>query len=316
VHHPDHLPRVREGQHAAFARGEVWEDTYPLRRHDGVYRWFLSRAVPIRDESGKILRWLGTNTDITEWKESELERERLLRLEQESRTRAERATKLREEILAVVAHDLRDPVHAIVMGVSNLLELPLPQDQRVKQLAVIRRSAKRMDRLISDLLDVSRMDAGTFAIRRAQVQLDALLDETMDAFELQAAPRSVRLTTELGANVPPVVGDRDRLAQVLSNLVGNALKFTPDGGHVRLRAEPFDDVVRVSVEDSGTGIPGDALPHVFDRFWQADRASRAGAGLGLAISKGIIDAHGGRIWAESTLGTGTTVHFTVPAAKS
>jgi PAS domain S-box-containing protein len=312
IHHPDHLNRVREGQYASFARGEVWEDTYPLRRYDGVYRWFLSRAVPIRDESGRIVRWLGTNTDITEWKEAELERERLLVMEQESRTRAERAMKLREEILAVVAHDLRDPVHAIAMAAANLLELPLPQDQQMKQLVVMRRSAKRMDRLINDLLDVSRMDAGTFAIRHGTVHLAALIEETMDAFELQAAPRRVHLTTELAGDVPPVIGDRDRLAQVLANLVGNAIKFTPDGGSVRLRAAPLDNGVRVSVEDSGAGIPNDALPHVFDRFWQADRTSRSGAGLGLAIAKGIIDAHGGRIWAESSGGSGTTVHFTVP----
>jgi signal transduction histidine kinase len=114
--------------------------------------------------------------------------------------------------------------------------------------------------------------------------------------------------------VAPVTGDRDRLDQVLSNLLGNALKFTPAGGRVGLRAWQVDDFVQISVEDSGAGIPAQDVPHLFDRFWQGDRASRAGAGLGLAICKGIIEAHGGRIWVESTLGRGTTVHFTVPCA--
>jgi hypothetical protein len=306
IHHPDHLARVRDGQRAAFERGEVWEDTYPLRRHDGVYRWFLARAVPVRDASGTIVRWLGTNTDITEWKEAEVERERLLALEHASRTQAERATRLRDEILAVVAHDLRDPVHAIAMAASNMLELPLPQDQRVKQLAVMRRSARRMDRLIGDLLDVSRMDSGNFAIRPAAVELPSLLDEAVDAFELQAAPASVALVAECSPDLPPVAGDRDRLAQVLSNLLSNAIKFTPAGGHVRVRAARRDDAVQVSVEDSGAGIPAEKLPYVFDRFWQAEHAARSGAGLGLAIAKGIVDAHGGTIWAESMSSSGST----------
>jgi PAS domain S-box-containing protein len=315
LHHPDHLARVRDGMLTAFQRGQVWEDTYPLRRHDGVYRWFLSRAVPIRDAAGTIVRWLGTNTDITQRKEAEVEREMLLALEQESRTRAERAIKLRDEVLAIVAHDLRDPVHTIAMTASNMLEIPLPQDQRVRQLVAMKRAAKRMDRLISDLLDVSRMEAGTFAIRPAAVPIPALFEESLESAEVLAAPGEVTLTSECDAGLPPALGDRDRLVQVLSNLIGNAIKFTPRGGKVVLHACSTEGGVQLSVADSGAGIPAEELPYIFDRFWQAERASRLGAGLGLAIAKGIVDAHGGRIWAESAPGSGTTIRFTLRPAR-
>jgi signal transduction histidine kinase len=267
-------------------------------------------------QEGRSDRGVAVCLDISQRKEAEVERERLLAREQASRTKAERATKLRDEILAVVAHDLRDPVHTIAMAASNMLELPLPQHENVRQLAVIRRAARRMDRLIGDLLDVSRIESGSFAIRLATVAIPALLDETMDAFELQAAPRGVALATECASDVPSVTGDRDRLAQVLSNLIANALKFTPRDGHIRLRATRAGDHVQVSVEDSGVGIPAEQLSFVFDRFWQANRTSRSGVGLGLAIAKGIVEAHGGRIWAESAVDRGTTIHFTIPMAAN
>ncbi|MGH7607650.1 MAG: ATP-binding protein, partial [Gemmatimonadales bacterium] len=306
VPHPDHLARVRDGQRAAFERGEVWEDTYPLRRRDGVYRWFLSRAVPIRDAHGRILRWLGTNTDITQWKDAAVERERLLALEHDSRMRAERATALRDEVLGAVAHDLRNPASAIALATTNLLSGALSAAARVKQLGVIQRAAKWMDRLIADLLDVSQIEAQTLAVRRETVQIPALLGETLESFALQAKPLRLRLTVEQCDDIPLVRGDRDRLAQVLANLVGNALTFTPAGGHIRIRAQAVSDMGQISVEDSGIGIPSDELGHIFNRFWRADRAPRSGAGLGLTIARGIVEAHGGRIWAESTVGRGTT----------
>lgn len=312
VLHPDHLTRVRDCQCAALQRGEIWEDTLPLRGRDGVYRWFLSRAVPIRDEHGRIQRWLGTNTDITQWKEAEVERERLLALEHDFRTRAERATALRDVLLGVVAHDLRNPVNAIALATSCLLKATLSHDETVKQLGVMQRAAKRMDRLIGDLLDVSQIEACSLAIHQKTVPIPTLLDNTRESFALQAERLRVSLTVEYPDDIPPVRGDPDRLEQLLANLVGNALKFTPAGEHVRICAHAVRDTVQISVEDSGVGIPNDELGHIFDRFWRADRASRSGAGLGLAIAKGIAEAHDGRIWAESTVGQGTTVHFTIP----
>ena len=314
VHHPDHVQRVVDRVRRSAETGEPWEDTFPLRARDGTYRWFLSRALPVPGEAGAIAGWLGTHTDITEQKAAEAERERLLALEQEARTRAERAIRARDEVLGIVAHDLRNPMNAIAVSAAAMMQLPLSEAQRLRQLEIIARSAREMDRLVGDLLDVSRIDSGTFAIRPARVHVPALLDETLQRFEAQARGREIALDCDVAADVPPVAGDRDRLVQVLSNLLENALKFTAPRGRIALHARPLARAIEISVEDSGAGIAPDDLPRVFDRFWQADRGSRAGTGLGLAICKGLVEAHGGRIRVESTLGRGTTFHFTVPRA--
>ena len=309
--HPDHLHHVAERFRRSFKTGESWEDTFPLRAADGQYRWFLSRALPMRGEDGTITGWFGTNTDITEQKHGEFERERLLALEQTARTDAERATRARDEVLAIVAHDLRNPMHTI-MAAASMLALAADDDKRLRHVGIIQRSIQEMERLISDLLDVARIESGTLPIRHEPVELQALVDEALELFESQAVARKIPLHCHIEQDVQPIRADRDRLIQVLSNLVGNALKFTSGGDGVSVRASRLAGGVQISVKDSGTGIPPADLPHVFDRFWQASRESRAGAGLGLAICKGIVEAHGGRIWAESAVGRGTTVHFTVP----
>jgi len=313
LHHPDHLDRVRRSQSEAFARGALWEETFPLRRRDGAWRWFLVRAVPIPGIGEGPPRWLGTNTDITEQKQAEEERERLLAREQEARAAAERAIKARDEVLGIVAHDLRNPVHTVTMSATVLLEPSLSDERRLRQAAIVQRCAGGMERLIQDLLDVSLLESGNFAIRGEPVQLPGVLDEAVDLFDMEARSRRISFSCEVSPEMPPVRGDRRRLLQVLSNLLGNAFRFTPAGGRVALGARREGAVVEVRVEDSGPGIPPENLSHVFDRFWQADRTAGVGAGLGLAISKGIIEAHGGRIWVESAVGRGTTVYFTVPA---
>ena len=246
----------------------------------------------------------------------EEERERLLESERQARQGAERATRLRDDVLAVVAHDLRNPVHTIILSTGVLHDIPLDEPQRRQRLAVIDRTAKGMDHLIGDLLDATRIESGTFDVRRGHVQVSALLDDALESFDAQAKECGITLQCSVSQDLPPVVGDRDRLAQVLSNLIGNALKFTPRGGTIRVNAiAGADDVLEVSVADSGNGIPAEHLPHVFDRFWQADRQGRAGAGLGLSIVKGIVEAHGGRIRVASVVGEGTTFSFTIPLAK-
>jgi PAS domain S-box-containing protein len=325
LHHPDHAGRVIHGMERCFARGEPWEDTHPLRGREGTYRWFLSRALPIRGEDGGIKSWLGTNTDITEWKFAEAERERALALEQQARTEAERASRARDEVIAIVAHDLRNPMNTIltsaVLIAETLDELAESGTAAAKARLItdlkgyndgIKTSVKSMDRLISDVLDVSRIEAGSFGIRQARVELRPLVDETLKLFEPQAHAQEICLGSVIAADLRPLSADRERLIQVLSNLLGNALKFTRAGGRISVHAVNAGTFAQISVEDTGSGIPSADLPHIFDRYWRPDRASRSGAGLGLAICKGIIDAHGGRIWVESALGRGTTIHFTVP----
>ena len=306
VPHPEFLPRVRDGQLACFREGEIWEDTVPLRGKDGAYRWFLSRAVPVRDVNGNIVQWFGTNTDITEL-EAARDRER------ETRRELERAKQWRDDVIAIVSHDLRNPLQTISLGAALLSSPYLPADQHKRQLEILRRTTKHMEALISDLLDVSRIDAGRLVVEHATVDVRRLLEEACEQFETVAAERQRSLMCEVSPELPAVSGDRARLMQLLSNLVGNAFKFTAPNGRVILRAVSVADWVELSVSDNGIGIAPEKLPHLFDRFWQADRASGRGVGLGLTISKGIVEAHGGRIWAESTPGSGTTVSFTLPA---
>jgi signal transduction histidine kinase len=237
-----------------------------------------------------------------------------LELEHEARARAERAKNLRDEVLAIVAHDLRNPLHTILASSSAMLDLPLSAAERTRQLEVIRRSANSMNVLISDLLDVASIELGNLSVRREQFAIEEVLEHTVETFDRRAHARGVTLERDVAGALPPVSGDRDRLAQVLSNLLANALKVTPEGGRIRLHAAPVAGAVEIAIENSGAGIAPENLPHVFDRFWRADRSQRAGAGLGLAIAKGIVEAHGGRIWVESTPGETTTFHFTVPAA--
>ncbi|HEY9517550.1 MAG TPA: hybrid sensor histidine kinase/response regulator [Gemmatimonadaceae bacterium] len=275
---------------------------------------YLPKASLTAERLASSLRHaMESSRSAAEQQRAREERERLLALEREARDEAERAIRARDEMLGIVAHDLRNPVNTIVMATSTMLELPLDEESRSRTLGIIQRSALTMDKLIRDLLDVTRIESGSFAIKRGKIHIGALLDETREQFAPQALANEVTLTCDIAPGLPPAIGDRDRLTQVLSNIIGNALKFTPARGHVELRAHPSEGFVRISVEDSGPGINTDHLPRIFDRFWQADRTSNSGTGLGMTIAKGIVEAHGGRIWVESVVGRGATFHFTVPA---
>lgn len=230
-----------------------------------------------------------------------------------SRAHDERATQWRDETLAVVAHELRDPLHTIAVGLEAMLKLQQPGDERAaRQLVVMQRTVRRMNRLILDLLDVTRIEAENFALAQEHVQVQPLLNEVFELFEAPARQRSISLTCQAPQAVPCLIVERDGLLRVLSNLVGNAVKFTPPHGRISVHARPVEGALHFSVEDTGPGIPSESLPQVFDRFWQANRTERGGIGLGLPIAKAIVEAHGGRIWAESIQGRGTTFHFTVP----
>jgi PAS domain S-box-containing protein len=231
---------------------------------------------------------------------------------------ARRATWARDQVLGIVAHDLRSPLGAIVYGAEALQRQARSRDDAADQqgketLAKIRSSARRMSRLIDDMLDVARMEAGQLSIQPGPQSVESLLREAWEVARSQAG--EVQLLLEEPGALPPVLADRDRILQVLSNLLGNALKFTPAGGQVRLGARAEGEQVRFYVSDTGAGIAPEALEHIFDRFWQLDRKDRRGAGLGLSISKGLVEAHGGRIQVETELGRGSTFSFTVPVAR-
>jgi PAS domain S-box-containing protein len=232
----------------------------------------------------------------------------------------QRAVAVRDEVLGIVAHDLRNPLTAI-MAQASLMERPGPEPERRDPTPrlVITRSAKRMNELIQDLLDVAVVESGQMKVHRARLPAADLVRDVVEMQAPLAAATDVELRLEIDPHVRDVWGDRNRLMRVFDNLIGNALKFTAKGGHITLGVSSGEKEQEIlfSIADTGVGIAPESLPHVFDRFWQAaGRASRLGAGLGLPITHGIVEAHGGRIWVESTQGRGTTFYFTIPAAST
>jgi signal transduction histidine kinase len=236
--------------------------------------------------------------------------------ERQRRTDAELLARAREEALAIVAHDLRNPLSLINTTTQLLLEEVLPRARQNAMLGVAARAAKQMNRLISDLLDTVRLQAGRLALDVEDVGVDEILHQTEETFLPLAKEKHVSFDV-----VPPpghelVRADPLRVSQIVGNLLGNALKFTPAHGRVTLCAAPHGGDVVFQVRDTGPGIPPEQLDHLFDKFWQARPADHRGAGLGLAIARGLVEAHGGKIWVESAVGSGSTFAFTMPAVPS
>ena len=227
------------------------------------------------------------------------------------------ATQLRDQVLGVVAHDLRNPLSAILMQIAALRHSgPGPERRLQKPVEAIHRAATRMNRLLQDLLDVALMEAGQLTLECTRLSPRDVIAEAVDMHRPLAASSSLDLRVDVDPDIPDVWGDGNRLLQVFENLIGNAIKFTPAGGRITAGAAATEEEVLFRVADTGSGIPSDDLPRVFDRFWQATRTGRRGAGLGLPITRGIVEAHGGRIWAESAAGRGSTFFFTIPRAAA
>ncbi len=229
--------------------------------------------------------------------------------EREATETARRAAAARDELLAIVSHDLRNPLSAIAMA-SELLKCDLNSPLAPRHLAAIGSAAKRMEHLIAELLDVANLDAGKLELHVEPCEVEALFDATLSLFSARALEADVALTAAPGGLA--VVADRERVLQVLANLVGNALKYTPAGGRIALAARACDGVVRLEVADTGPGIAADALPHVFERYWQARARGRGSLGLGLYICKQLVEAHRGQIGVTSELGKGSTFWCELP----
>jgi len=226
---------------------------------------------------------------------------------------ARRATRTREDLLAIVSHDLKNPLGNILMGLAVLSRVVASRDAKeARRIATIQRSAETMERIITDLLDLASLDAGGLAVTKRPELVAALLRAASEPYEGGAAGKRISLECEAVAEALVVSCDRGRILQVLGNLIGNAVKFTTEGGAVVVRAELRGAEIRFSVTDTGPGIAADDMPHLFDRYWQARRTAHLGTGLGLSIAKGLVEAHGGRIWVDSALGCGTAFFFTIP----
>jgi len=313
VHHPEHVDRVVAKFSRCIETGELWEDTFPLRGTDGSYRWFLSRAVPIRDEQGKVLRWCGTNTDITDRKVAEAERERLLAGEKAAREEAEQANRVKDEFLAVLSHELRTPLNPIVGWTKLLRSNRLTPEKQRYALETIERNAKLQTQLIEDLLDVSGILQGKVSLNIVPVDLAGAIGAAIETMRLAAEVKSIQICTQFAPNLGPVLGDAGRLQQVVWNLLSNAVKFTPPGGKIQVVLDRADTDAKITVTDTGKGIEPDFLPYVFDYFRQADSTSTrkfGGLGLGLAIVRHLVELHGGTVKSDSA-GEGQGATFTV-----
>jgi signal transduction histidine kinase/DNA-binding response OmpR family regulator len=278
-------------------------------------------AVPVVSRSGEVLGGLffghsrpgvftGRHERLVEgvagWAAISLDNARLLE-------EAQRASRIRDDVLGVVSHDLRNLLSTVTMATHMLMTAELPAERRARHLAAIDSAGRAMRRLMDDLLDATGLERGTLSLDRGSQPVEALLAEAHRTFDLQAREKGIELSWTADEGLPPIWGDRERLLQVLGNLAGNAFKFTPPGGRVTLSALLGDGVV-FTVSDTGEGIDAADLPRLFDRFYRGRNQAAQGVGLGLAICKGIVDAHGGRIWVDSRKGEGASFRFTVPLA--
>ncbi|MDM4018268.1 response regulator [Roseiconus lacunae] len=307
VHHPDHVGRVVEKISHCFRTGETWEDTFPLRSANGDYRWFLSRAIPIRDSKGRVLRWFGTNTDITQQRQLESKL-------QQTAIQLAQANRRKDEFLANVSHEIRSPMTAI-LGYLDLIELHSDEDRR--HVETIRRNGEFLLTLINDILDLSKIEAGQFETDAVAFDPKALIGEVVDLMTIRAQEGGITLTTKVTESVPEaIVTDAKRVRQVLINLVGNAIKFTPQGSVQMVTTFDQESGEMVfDVIDTGIGIPATDVERLFQPFEQMDGSITrrfGGTGLGLAICRRLATVLGGSISAASEEGAGSRFRFKLP----
>lgn len=318
--HPDDVEEnVRLWQHST-ATGEPFQFEHRFRRADGMYRWHLSRAVPMRDDKGNILMWVGSNTDVDDLK----------RLHHE----AEEAVHARDDFLSVASHELKTPITSI-KGYAQLLGREVEQADLLgnirvtRSLKAITSQADRLTELVNDMLDISRIERGQFHLNLERIDLVGLVREVVAQVQVLSDKHPITVRTAIGtrgasqvdgledgmngvdAETPrvTVIADGERLGQVLTNLLENAIKYSPRGGPIEVRVVVFqeEDWVTVAVRDWGIGISSDQLEHIFEPFYRAPNASvrnYGGLGLGLYISREIVMRHGGQLWVESPVESG------------
>ena len=297
--HPADMGRSWQLWQHSLATGDPYEVEYRLRHRTGEYRWVLGRALPLRDEQGRIIRWMGTCTDVHE---QVIARELL-----------HREAQRKDEFLAMLAHELRNPL-APIRAAASVLPAAAGDADRTAQLAeVVERQVAHMTRLVDDLLDVSRVTRGLVKLDLEQDDLKSIVAGAVEQVRPLIERRRHTLATWMVPAPVPVRADRTRLVQVFANLLNNAAKYTPDGGHIELRVDIRDGDAVVCVRDNGSGIDGQLLPHVFDLFSQGTRdhdRSQGGLGIGLALARSITQLHGGQIVALSN-GRGQGSEFVV-----
>jgi PAS domain S-box-containing protein len=301
---PVDAARVVAGWQSALASGKPWEDTFRLRRQDGTLRWFLSRALPLEDAEGRVVRWFGTNVDVDAHKRAE--------------DQYHAASRAKDEFLAILGHELRNPL-APILTALDLVRTRTP-GAFPRELTVIERQVKHMVRLVDDLLDVSRIAGGKVDLELAPVELNDVVTRAMEMVSPLIEAKAHYVSVSVPESGLAVNGDPVRLAQVLANLLTNAAKYTPSGGSITVAAAREGATVSLRIRDSGVGISAEMLPQVFELFSQERQTlarSGGGLGLGLAIVQSLVEMHGGRVMARSEgLDKGSEFVLELPALGS
>jgi two-component system sensor histidine kinase VicK len=290
VHHPDHLEQVVEKWSANIKSGEIFEMTFPLKSRRGEFRWFLTRAVPLKNENAKIVRWFGTNTDITEQR----------RIEEQ-----------KDEFISIASHELKTPVTSLKVSlqlIERMKNAPTPALPKLVDQAT--RSMQKVTALIDELLNVNRINEGQLNLDKKNFLIHELVRSCCNAIREQNQQMIV-MTGDTGIEVK---ADEHRVEQVIENFINNALKYAPNSGSIELIVTREKQQVRVAVKDNGPGIAPEKLPHLFDRYYRGDYSGihYSGLGLGLYISAEIIRRHNGQIGVESKIGEGSVFWFTLP----
>jgi signal transduction histidine kinase len=314
--HRDDRSRVEAATAGALKTGS-YEAEYRAVRPDGTVVWIKERGRVLSDIDGD--RMVGISRDITAERESALERERLLKSERDARDEAERQSRLKDDFLATLSHELRTPMN-IILGWLDTLASAKPVRDPAAVVRIVQRNAQVQAKLIEDLLDMSRLTSGNLRVERAPVDIESALHAAVLGLQPAADAKGVQVVPPVLPCRMAVMGDARRLQQVFWNLLHNAIKFTPARGRVEVRVEQEDGRVRIVVQDNGSGINREFLPYVFERFRQQDSSTTRespGLGLGLSISKHLVELHGGTITAASEgEGRGATFVVELPPAMS
>ncbi|MEB3217716.1 MAG: PAS domain-containing protein [Nostocales cyanobacterium 94392] len=300
VLHPDDLQKCIDAWSESLRTGNNYHIEYRFRRvSDGEYRWFLGRAIPLRDENGQIIKWFGSCTDIHDQK-----------CAQEA---AEQANRVKDEFLAILSHELRTPLNPILGWTKILQKGHLDAEKTQIALQTIERNAKLQTQLIDDLLDISRIIRGKLSLDVATVDLTTVIQAALETVRLAAEAKSITIHTVKSSSVGMVNGDAGRLQQVLWNILSNAVKFTPKGGDISIKLTQVENHAQIQIKDTGKGINKEFIPYIFEHFRQEDSVITrkfGGLGLGLAIVRQIVELHGGTVTADSP-GEGQGAVFTV-----
>ena len=304
--HPEDFSAVRESWIKSIQTGTNFNIEARLRNADGTYRWFLSKARPLLDEEGQIIKWYGTNTNINRIKELEE------KLRQQTKDLIY-ANQLKDDFLAIVSHELRTPLNPILGWAQLLAAGKLDSDRIAQGIAIIERNARLQAQLIDDLLDVSRILRDKLKLNKTPLNLEFIIRSAISTVQLPAEAKSIAIETVFEPNIGQVLGDAGRLQQIVWNLIANAIKFTPANGRVFVTLKRINTQAVIEVKDTGKGIEPKFIPYVFDRFRQENSANTrefGGLGLGLAIVKHLTELHGGTV-AVSSLGLNRGATFSV-----